>query len=987
MQSSGSTISGGQQNRIFSSNSPRLSTISGGFLNLVCGISPYSVIGGGACNTINVFGSVGIGSAVIAGGTSNTAHGEGSVIGGGFKNTVNSRGSIIGGGVSNTSLENTCFSFIGSGESNTLATTASTNDYSIILGGSCNIIDDSPYSLISSGFRNTLSGDTTGGIGFSNFIGSGNYNTILGPTGQYSAIVSGEFNKIVSLLSSITSGSYNGISDSLASFIGGGTGNTIENGCGALIAGGISNCITPNVNERLDCSSILSGNLNSICAKGSDVRWSSVASGSGNTVSAPLSFIGGGTGNCINTFTSNFIGGGIGNTVGGTASLVSGGRQNTVNQNFTSIVGGSGNFSCGCYNIVGGGRANSITILQSCYSSIVGGELNVQRGAWSFIGGGFCNTVCTNYSGIGGGQKNTVLAGSHGFIAGGSGNVAAGVALSRGTFIGSGYSNSALGPCGSVMGGESNRICAGAIYSFILGGCGNLVEGIDPSDPTKSTGYNFIGGGQGNTICAQETASNLIIGGSGGLISNMTRYSAIVSGLSNTISCGCNLLIATGFSNCIGTGRYSFIGSGVGNTMTSSGYSTISSGYFNTLSQASNSHLGAGNRNVICFTDPTALDSFTLHSSIHNGCNNVILTSDYSSIGNGTRNTILGKSHSSTISGGYDNRIGFIDFPNYFSARNSFIGGGTGNTIAAACICICNGFIGAGILNRVNANLGFIGSGVSNSTGCLGFIGSGTQNTSAYGFVGTGYSNYAILGFVGGGTGNTINTIGEGHSFIGAGVCNRMSSSYGFIGSGRCNSVSDATDSSILGGVCNLIAIGATAAAIAGGQSNTSNACYSFIGGGLQSSIDLYGERAYSAGGFSNDAGSAQQIDLIARNEISSTSANELFLDGNSRRMVIPAGHAWFVTVNVAGVLANAGGFIHIIWKVAIQNNAGTVSILGANSQVGTGTSTGGTPSSIVTVVADTTNDAMKIEINNYTASRTRFVAHVQGIQMKWPVV
>jgi hypothetical protein len=204
---------------------------------------------------------------------------------------------------------------------------------------------------------------------------------------------------------------------------------------------------------------------------------------------------------------------------------------------------------------------------------------------------------------------------------------------------------------------------------------------------------------------------------------------------------------------------------------------------------------------------------------------------------------------------------------------------------------------------------------------------------------------------------------------------------------------------SILGGTLNCVYDSCYNIIVGGDQNYSSKSDFSFIGGGVQnttaeaeySSIaggylalaSLYGQRAFASGGFDNEAGSAQQIDLIARVETLSTTTTEFYLNGTTKMLAIPSDHAWFVTINVAGLGDDYHGASHQIRKVAIVNNGGNTQLIGSVSTIGTDVVQGWLSLPTLTIAANNTYDSLAIRIQAYNSERTRWVAHVEGVQVK----
>ena len=179
-----------------------LTTIVGGFQNLINVSSQWASIGGGYCNEI-CCGFI----SFIGGGNINKILGVGTAcvntIGGGCCNLISSSkvcnsklNTIVGGGLNTIS---SCYGFIGGGASNCIvgcdSTTISTNAYSTIIGGKQNLICTSSAYTASSAY-----------ISQGHFIGGGYKNeintTMCGASTIYNSIVGGKCNCIWSGYSS-----------------------------------------------------------------------------------------------------------------------------------------------------------------------------------------------------------------------------------------------------------------------------------------------------------------------------------------------------------------------------------------------------------------------------------------------------------------------------------------------------------------------------------------------------------------------------------------------------------------------------------------------------------------------------------------------------------------------------------------------------------------------------------------------------------------
>jgi hypothetical protein len=279
-------------------------------------------------------------------------------------------------------------------------------------------------------------------------------------------------------------------------------------------------------------------------------------------------------------------------------------------------------------------------------------------------------------------------------------------------------------------------------------------------------------------------------------------YSIVGGGLRNTGASNYAAILGGQDNQCIGNhasivgGRfnknesaYGFIGGGDSNQIIfSSSLSTIAGGFYNSITTGSyQSNIGGGNRNAIKF------NSFR------------------SAIAGGYENTIS-SGHESVIAGGERNNI---------YSRNSFIGGGSFNTVNALESVICGG-----VSNKIDdssniiTSRSFIGGGINNiiSTGAynsviVGGSNNNIANNAFRSFIGGGYSNNIYSGsnysaILNGGD-NKINTNSR-YAYIYGGSNNIVEGDYNVINAGLFNNIFASSKSSermntIIGGQGNKI--------------------------------------------------------------------------------------------------------------------------------------------------------------------------------------
>lgn len=197
------------------------------------------------------------------------------------------------------------------------------------------------------------------------------------------------------------------------SFVGGGNGNSVNDGSsGGVIGGGSSNEITGSS----DNSAIVVGTSNQISGSSDQ---SVIAAGSDNSIDgADNSAIGAGRYNTISDDgESSLIGAGEYNYIGSQYCAIPAGYSNTISADAEDNIIGAG-----AYNFINYGQQNGImsgsnnTIASpnapnSPYpnnSAIAGGSDNMIHEDQDFIGGGSNNYIDADYSSIGGGYGNAV---------------------------------------------------------------------------------------------------------------------------------------------------------------------------------------------------------------------------------------------------------------------------------------------------------------------------------------------------------------------------------------------------------------------------------------------------------------------------------------------------------------------------------------------------------------------------------------------------
>lgn len=387
-----STIVNGACNIVCTSAPFSLSTVSGGYLNHICGGGALNFIGSGISNKI-FEGACN----VVVGGESNTisaTSGNGSnFIGGGRFNSIGTNGfkNVIVGGTNNRvccGVE----SFIGGGAFNCITSTSGAGS---ILGGDFNVISGN-YSTLGGGWQNNISAEC-GFIGGGKFnINAGELSTITGgccntTSGRWSTISGGQCNIVTNDNTFVGGGELNKVY-CFNGVISGGSVNT-NCGCSSTIGGGRQNSIANNA----DFSTLGGGLSNTISSINS-----TIAGGNSNSVSSNNSTIGGGQSNILSTGSDSTIVGGSGNCLTGQYSVI-GGRANVVSSGraavfgFQNNVSGIGNFATGSLNIVSSSYSSTSGLLTTNY--LYGSRTQGSFGFGSSSGNAQTSTVVASKEG------------------------------------------------------------------------------------------------------------------------------------------------------------------------------------------------------------------------------------------------------------------------------------------------------------------------------------------------------------------------------------------------------------------------------------------------------------------------------------------------------------------------------------------------------------------------------------------------------------
>jgi hypothetical protein len=218
---------------------------------------------------------------------------------------------------------------------------------------------------------------------------------------------------------------------------------------------------------------------------------------------------------------------------------------------------------------------------------------------------------------------------------------------------------------------------------------------------------------------------------------------------------------------------------------------------------------------------------------------------------------------------------------------------------------------------------------------------------------------------------------GPSSALIG-GISNTASGDGCFIGGGF-GSTASATRNAIIGS--RIAQTSANYACAIASNTAAATAEYAVIFG-INSNANRYSMMAHSAGGFNlaSNTGEAQRARFVLRNKTTTNSAVELFLDGSATRLTIPSGKYLTGTINIAGIKSDGATAARYIRQFSIKNVAATTSLVGTVDTVGTDIAN----STTISITADDTNDALKVEVTGIAAETWRWVASVDVVEVAY---
>ncbi len=443
-----------------------------------------------------------------------------------------------------------------------------------------------------------------------------------------------------------TNGAFLGTADNLPLefHVNGARALRLESGGASASLGNGTPTGAPNVVGGSPVNYVASGVVGAVIGGGGATNYG--GSSYTNSVSADVSFLGGGVGNSIQLYAAySVLGGGYKNSIQTYAyySFLGGGYENFIQPSaaYSVLGGGFANYiqTSASDSFLGGGGGNSIQAGANDSVLIGGGGNSIQTSAaYSVLGGGNGNTIQTGATNsvLVGGQGNSIQTNAYESVLGGGENNSIQTDAKFSVLGGGGANSIQTNVQFSVLGGGFfNSIQPSADDSFLGGGSGNSIQ--------TNAYASFLGGGSGNSI--QPSADDSVLsGGSGNSIQTNAYASVLGGGSSNSIQPWANdSFLGGGSGNSIQAASYSFLGGGSANSIQFiAGGSVLGGGAYNSIQpNASYAFLGGGFTNSI---QPSATCTF-----LGGGYGNSI-TGPYAVIAGGSTNTAVGSY--STVPGG-----------------------------------------------------------------------------------------------------------------------------------------------------------------------------------------------------------------------------------------------------------------------------------------------------------------------------------------------
>jgi len=225
------------------------------------------------------------------------------------------------------------------------------------------------------------------------------------------------------------------------------------------------------------------------------------------------------------------------------------------------------------------------------------------------------------------------------------------------------------------------------------------------------------------------------------------------------------------------------------------------------------------------------------------------------------------------------------------------------------------------------------------------------------------------------------------------GFSNTASGSDSVVAGGQFN-IASQDNSAILGGNNNTasgpraVCIGGNNNSASGGQAiamgtyNTASAI-STLATGQSAVANRFGMRTHAAGSFSS-LGDAQTGTLVARNQTTSATQTELFLNQTSDRVTLLNNQSFMVDVFVLARSAAGAddACFHRRCLITRDANAASTTIVGLVQTIGTDIETAGATAWDATLAADTTNGALRVLVTGAASTNINWVAKISTVEV-----
>jgi hypothetical protein len=216
-------------------------------------------------------------------------------------------------------------------------------------------------------------------------------------------------------------------------------------------------------------------------------------------------------------------------------------------------------------------------------------------------------------------------------------------------------------------------------------------------------------------------------------------------------------------------------------------------------------------------------------------------------------------------------------------------------------------------------------------------------------------------------------------SVIGGGKNNTASETYSCVPGGEDNTASGSR-SFAAGNVCAASGIRSTSI----GWRNTTSGSYGAISLGGFSISDRQGMLAFASGRpWANNAGYAQNIVHVLWGKTTTNAAVELLAGDYGEgtvRLTVPSGRLFTGTLKIVGAKSDGSAVASYMRQVTIKNVAGTTSLVGTVNTIGTDEAA----STSISITANDTNDAIKVECTGITSETWRWVCVANMAEMTY---